>query len=141
PLMGRVGTTAPGAFTGNIDNKLIGPGATLYVPVLADGALLSIGDAHAAQGDGEVSGVAIETSMRATVQVILRKGMGRRWPWAETATHYISMGLSPDLDVAAQLAVSEMVDFLVREKKMDRDDAYILCSVACDFHVTQTVDQ
>lgn len=141
PLMGRVGTTAPGAFTGNLDNKLIGPGATLYVPVLATGGLLSIGDAHAAQGDGEVSGVAIETSMRATVQVILRKGAGRRWPWAETPTHYVSMGLSPDLDTAAQIAVSEMVDFLVREKKMDKDDAYVLCSVACDFHVTQTVDQ
>jgi acetamidase/formamidase len=141
PLMGRLGTTAPGAFTGNIDNKLIGPGATLYVPVLAPGALLSIGDAHAAQGDGEVSGVAIETSMRATVQVILHKGAGRRRPWAETPTLWVSMGLSPDLDTAAELAVGDMVDFLVREKKMDRDDAYILCSVACDLHVTQTVDQ
>jgi acetamidase/formamidase len=141
PLMGRQSTTAPGAFTGNIDNKLIGPGATLYVPVLAPGALLSIGDAHAAQGDGEVSGVAIETSMRATVQVILHKGAGRRRPWAETPTHWVSMGLSPDLDTAAEQAVGDMVDFLVREKKMDRDDAYILCSVACDLHVTQTVDQ
>ena len=140
-LTGRVSTTVPGAFTGNLDNKDLVAGSTLYVPVLVQGALLSIGDAHGAQGDGEVSGTAVEISARGTVQVILHKGGGRRWPRAETPTHYISMGLHPDLDKAVELAVSEMVDFLVREKGMDRDDAYVLCSVACDFHVTQTVDQ
>ena len=140
-LMGRVSTTAPGPFTGNLDNKDLVSGSTIYVPVLVSGALLSIGDAHAAQGDGEVSGTAIEISMRGTITVTLHKGQGRRWPRAETPTHYISMGLHPDLDEAMKLAVSEMVDFLVREKKMDRDDAYVLCSAACDFHVTQTVDQ
>jgi acetamidase/formamidase len=139
-LAGRVSTTAPGPFTGNLDNKALVAGSTVYVPVLVQGGLLSIGDAHAAQGDGEVSGTAVETSMRGTVQVVLHKGTGRRWPWAETPTHYISMGLHTDLDEAAKLAVSEMVDFLVREKKMSREDAYILCSAACDFHVTQTVD-
>lgn len=140
-LTGRVSTTAPGAFTGNLDNKDLVAGSTVYVPVLVQGALLSVGDAHAAQGHGEVSGTAIEMSARGTLQVILHKGAGRRWPWAETPTHYVSMGLHTDLDQAVQLAVREMVDFLVREKKMDRDDAYVLCSVACDFHVTQTVDQ
>lgn len=139
-LTGRVTTTAPGAFTGNIDNKDLVAGTTLYVPVLVQGALLSIGDGHAAQGDGEVSGTAIETSLRGTVRVILHKGTGRRWPWAETPTHWMSMGLHTDLDEAAKLAVSEMVDFLVREKGMSAADAYILCSAALDLRVTQLVD-
>jgi acetamidase/formamidase len=88
-----------------------------------------------------VSGTAIETSMSGTVQVILHKGAGRSWPRAETPTHYISMGLHTDLDVAAQMATSEMIDFLVREKGMDPADAYVLCSVALDLRVTQLVDQ
>jgi acetamidase/formamidase len=140
-LAGRVSTTAPGPFTGNLDNKDLVAGTTLYVPVLVPGALLSLGDAHAAQGDGEVSGTAIEISARGAVQVILHKGRGRRWPRAETPTHYMSMGLHPDLDEAMKLAVAQMVDFLASEKGMDRDDAYVLCSVACDFRVTQVVDQ
>jgi acetamidase/formamidase len=139
-LTGRVSTTAPGPFTGNLDNKDLVAGSTIFIPVLVQGALLSIGDAHAAQGDGEVSGTAVEASMRGTITVTLRKGGGRGWPRAETPTHYISMGLHPDLDEAMKLAVSEMVNFLEREKKMDRADAYVLCSAACDFHVTQTVD-
>ena len=139
-LTGRVGTSAPGAFTGNVDNKDLIAGTTIYVPVLVDGALLSIGDGHAAQGDGEVSGTAIETSLSGTVQVILHKGGGRRWPRGETPTHWMSMGLHVDLDEAARIAVAEMVDFLVREKGMTRADAYILCSAALDLRVTQLVD-
>jgi acetamidase/formamidase len=139
-LAGRITTTMPASHTGNLDNKDLVAGTTLYVPVLVTGALLSVGDAHAAQGDGEVSGTAIEISARGTLQVILHKGRGRRWPRAETPTHYMSMGLHPDLDEAMKLAVSEMVDFLAREKGMDRDDAYVLCSAACDFRVTQVVD-
>jgi acetamidase/formamidase len=140
-LSGRVSSTAPGAFTGNLDNRDLVQGTSLFVPVLVTGALLSIGDGHAAQGNGEVSGTAIETSMSGTVQVILHKGAGRSWPRAETPTHYISMGLHTDLDVAAQMATSEMIDFLVREKGMDPADAYVLCSVALDLRVTQLVDQ
>jgi acetamidase/formamidase len=105
------------------------------------GALLSIGDGHGGQGDGEVSGTAIETSLRGTIQVVVRKGKKITWPRAETPTHYITMGLSEDLDEAARMAVREMIDFLVTEKGMKRDDAYILCSVAADLRVTQTVDQ
>jgi acetamidase/formamidase len=83
---------------------------------------------------------ALETSLRGTVQIILRKGMPLKWPRGETPTHYIAMGLHTDLDEAAKLAVKEMIDFLVTEKKMNRDEAYILCSVAVDLHVTQLVD-
>jgi acetamidase/formamidase len=104
------------------------------------GALLSIGDGHAMQGDGEVSLTALETSLRGIVQVTLVKGKHLNWPRAETPTHYIAMGLNTDLDRAAELATREMVDFLVSEKRMSRDDAYILCSLAADLHVTQLVD-
>ena len=104
------------------------------------GALLSIGDGHAMQGDGEVTGTALETSLRGTVQVTVRKGKRLTWPRAETPTHYIAMGLHTDLDEAAKLATREMIDFLVTEKKMNRDEAYVLCSVAADLHVTQIVD-
>lgn len=139
-LSGRISSGPPGPHTGNLDNRELVAGTRIFVPVLVEGALLSIGDGHAAQGDGEVSGTAIETSMRGTVQVLLHKRAGRRWPRAETPTHYVSMGLHPDLDEASRIATREMVDFLVREKGMDRDDAYVLCSVALDLRITQLVD-
>jgi len=108
--------------------------------VQVPGGLLSMGDGHAMQGDGEVTLTALETSLRGTVQVTVRKGLPVRWPRAETSTHYITMGLHTDLDEAAKLATREMVDFLAAEKKMSRDDAYVLCSIAVDLHVTQLVD-
>src|SRR4029453_13312740 len=92
------------------------------------------------QGDGEVTGTALETSLRGTVQVTLRKGRRLTWPRAETPTHYIAMGLHVDLDEAGKLATREMIEFLVAEKKMSRDQAYVLCSVAADLRVTQVVD-
>ena len=140
PLVGRISSGPPGPHVGNIDNKDLVAGSTLYLPVHVPGALLSIGDGHAMQGDGEVTGTALETSLRGTVQVTVRKGKRLTWPRAETPTHYIAMGLHVDLDEAAKLATREMIDFLVAEKKMSRDQAYILCSVAADLHVTQVVD-
>jgi len=139
-LQGRISSTAPGPHGGNLDNKDLVAGSILYLPVNVTGALLSIGDGHGLQGDGEVTGTALETSLRGTFQIILRKGKRLGWPRAETPTHYITMGLSEDLDQASRLAVREMVDFLVTEKAMSRDDAYLLCSLAADLHVTQTVD-
>jgi len=140
PLSGRVNSRAPGPWVGNLDNKELVEGSTLFLPVHVDGALLSIGDGHAAQGDGEVSGTAIETSLYGTIEIILHPGRSLRWPRAETPTHYISMGLHPDLDEAARLATREMIDFLVAERGMTREDAYVLCSVALDLRVTQLVD-
>jgi acetamidase/formamidase len=139
-LSGRWSSGPPGPHAGNLDNKELVAGTTLYLPVHVPGALLSIGDGHAAQGDGEVSGTAIEASLTGTVQVFLHKDRSLTWPRAETPTHYVSMGLHPDLDEAARMATREMIDFLVAEKGMDRDDAYILCSVALDLRVTQVVD-
>jgi acetamidase/formamidase len=141
PLMGRISSRPPGPQVGNLDNKDLVAGTTLYMPVHVPGALLSIGDGHGGQGDGEVSGTAMETSLRGTIQIFVRKGKKTVWPRAETPTHYITMGLNEDLDEAARMAVREMIDFLVTEKGMKRDDAYILCSVAGDMRVTQTVDQ
>ncbi len=140
-LSGRISSTAPGWHGGNLDNKDLIAGSVLSLPVHVPGGLLSIGDGHGMQGDGEVTGTALETSLKATVEVRLRKGQRLRWPRAETPTHYMTMGLDPDLDEAARLATREMVDFLVAEKGLSRDDAYILCSLSGDLHVTQAVDQ
>jgi len=140
PLVGRISSGPPGHHAGNLDNKELVVGSTLYLPVHAPGALLSMGDGHAMQGDGEVTLTALETSLRGTVQVTVRKDKRLNWPRAETPTHYIAMGLHTDLDEAARLATREMVDFLVTEKGMNRDDAYVLCSLAADLHVTQLVD-
>ena len=140
PLVGRISSGPPGPHTGNLDNKELVAGSTLYLPVHVPGALLSMGDAHAMQGDGEVSLTALETSVRGTVQVVLRKDKRLNWPRAETPTHYITMGLQTDLDEAAKLAVKEMIDFLATEKGIPRDEAYMLCSIGVDFRVTQLVD-
>lgn len=140
PLAGRLSSRAPGWHGGNFDNRDLVAGSTLYLPVHVPGALLSIGDGHAMQGHGEVTGTALETSLTGTVEVRLHKGRRLKWPRAETPTHYLSMGLHEDLDEAAKIAVREMVEFLVAEKGLSRDEAYMLCSLAVDLHVTQTVD-
>jgi len=139
-LAGRISSRPPAWHGGNLDNKDLVAGSVLYLPVHVPGALLSIGDGHARQGDGEVTGTALETSLRGTFELRVRKGERLRWPRAETPTHYIAMGLNEDLDEATRLAVREMVDFLVVEKKMSREDAYMLCALAADLHVTQAVD-
>jgi acetamidase/formamidase len=140
PLAGRISSGPPGSHTGNLDNKELVVGSTLYMPVHVQGALLSLGDGHAMQGDGEVTLTALETSLRGTVRVVVRRGKRLRWPRAETATHYITMGLHTDLDEAARLATREAVHFLVTEKGMTVEEAYILCSIAVDLRVTQLVD-
>jgi acetamidase/formamidase len=140
PLVGRISSRPPGWHGGNLDNKDLVAGSVLYLPVHVPGALLSIGDGHGRQGDGEVTGTALETSLRGTFELRVIKGQRLRWPRAETPTHYIAMGLNEDLDEATRLATREMVDFLVAEKKLSRDEAYMLCSLAADLHVTQAVD-
>lgn len=140
PLVGRISSRPPGWHGGNLDNKDLVAGSVLYLPVHVPGALLSIGDGHAMQGDGEVTGTALETSLRGTFELRLRKGQRLRWPRAETPTHFIAMGLNEDLDEATRLATREMVDFLMADKGLSRDAAYMLCSLAADLHVTQAVD-
>jgi len=140
PLSGRLSSRPPGWHGGNLDNKDLVAGSTLYLPVHVPGALLSIGDGHAMQGHGEVSGTALETSLTGQIEVRLHKRQGLRWPRGETPTHYLAMGFHEDLDEANKLAVRELVEFLVATKKLSRDDAYMLASLAADLHVTQSVD-
>ena len=140
PEMGRVRSGAPNFFGGNMDNRDLGPGSILYLPVHNPGALLSIGDGHAVQGHGEISGSAVETSLRGEIQVFLHKNQELEWPRAETPTHYMTMGLDADLDEAARIAAAEMIEFLVETKGIDHETAILLCSVAMDMLVTQVVD-
>jgi acetamidase/formamidase len=139
--VGRLSSNPPGRHAGNLDNRELVAGSTLYIPVFAKGALLEIGDGHAAQGDGEVDQTAIETSLRGRLQLEVRKDMKLTWPRAETKTDYITMATDPDLSVATKAAIQEMVDFLVAEKKLTRHQAYQLTSVAGNVAITQLVDK
>jgi len=141
PDMGRLSSNPPGRHAGNLDNRELVVGSTLYIPVFARGALFEIGDGHAAQGDGEVDQTAIETSLRGRLQLTVRKDMKLKWPRAETATDYISMATDPDLAVATKSAIQEMVDFLVSAKKLTRHQAYQLVSIAGNVAITQLVDK
>jgi len=138
--MGRVPSGPPNVFGGNMDNRDLGAGSTLFLPVHASGGLLSIGDGHAAQGNGEVCVSAVEGSLKGEIQVILHKNQRLRWPRAETPTHYMTIGLDPDLDEASKIATSEMLDFLVDTKGLTRENAYMLASAAMDLVITQAVD-
>jgi len=139
--MGRISSGPPGIHTGNIDNKDLGAGSTLYIPVHTPGALFSTGDAHAAQGHGEVDLSAIETGLRGRFQFIVRKDMKLVWPRAETATHWMVMGLNPSLEEAMRIAVRETIDFITKRfPDLTREEAYMIASVAVDYHVTQVVD-
>jgi len=137
---GRISSAPPWIHAGNLDNKELIAGTTLYIPVHAPGALFEAGDGHAAQGNGEVDITALETSLTGVFQFIVRKDLHLRWPRGETPTHYITMGLHEDLREATRLAALEMIDFLVTEKRLTRDDAYMLASTAADFCITQLVD-
>ena len=130
----------PGAFAGNLDCKELTTGTTLYMPVFHKGGLFFTGDAHAAQGDGEISGSAIETANTAVFQFILHKGKTLKAPRAETPTHYLTFGLHTDLDDAMQLAVDDMIDFLHEQRGWDMFRTIPLASMAVDFRVTQIVD-
>jgi acetamidase/formamidase len=138
--MGKVNSAPPGIHAGNLDNKELVAGTTLLIPVHIAGGLFEVGDGHAGQGNGEVDITAMETSLTGTFQFVVRKDMKLKWPRAETPTHFITMGLDPDLTEATKIAVRETLDFLVTEKKMTREDAYMFTSVAIDFAITQLVD-
>jgi acetamidase/formamidase len=137
---GRIDSAPPWMHAGNLDNKRLVAGTRLLIPVHVKGALFQAGDGHAAQGDGEVCITALETSLDGRFQFVVHKNKRLRWPRAETPTHYIAMGLHTDLTEATKLAVREAIDFLVTEKGISRDDAYMLTSVAVDLAITQLVD-
>ncbi len=140
PAAGRINSGPPGVHAGNMDNKELVAGTTLYIPVHAKGALFEVGDGHAGQGNGEVDITAMETMLSGTFKFVLHKNVQLAWPRAETPKDYISMGFSPDLETATELAVRNMIDFLVNEKHLSRDEAYMLTSVAVDVDITELVD-
>jgi acetamidase/formamidase len=137
---GKVNSAPPGIHAGNLDNRNLVAGTTLYIPVHVKGALFQVGDGHAGQGDGEVDITAMETPLIGTFRFVVRKDLHLTWPRAETPTHFIVMGTDEDLTKATTVAVREMIDFLVNVKGLTKEEAYVLTSVAADFAITQLVD-
>jgi len=137
---GRITSLVPRAMGGNLDNKELTPGAKLYLPVFIRGGNFSCGDGHGAQGDGEVCVTAIETALQGKFIFRLRKDLRFTYPRAETATHYMTMAMDPDLDQCAVKALRDMIVLLGEKRNLSREDAYTLCSLAADLRVTQTVN-
>src|SRR5436190_1301798 len=140
PAAGRINSAPPGIHAGNLDNKELVAGTTLYIPVHTPGALLEIGDGHAGQGNGDLNMTAMETSLIGTFKLLVRKDLHLTMPRAETPTHWITMGIDSNLVAATKQAVREAINFLVTTKGLSRDDAYMLTSVACDVDITELVD-
>jgi acetamidase/formamidase len=144
PHYGRISTIEPREHGGNLDNKELVAGSTLFLPVWAPGALFSAGDGHGVQGDGEVCINALEICLTGTFTLILhRRADGAetlRYPRAETPSHFISMGMDADLDQAMKQALRQMISLICARTNLSREEAYQLCSLAVDFHVTQTVN-
>jgi acetamidase/formamidase len=140
PRYGTISTIQPREHGGNLDNKELGEGSTLFLPVWAEGALFSAGDGHGVQGDGEVCINALEICLTGTFTLVLHKQQGLRYPRGETPTHFISMGMNEDLDLAMKQALREMIAFICSRTNLSRQQAYQFCSLAVDFHVTQTVN-
>jgi acetamidase/formamidase len=148
PMVGQPGVRTagvqtsgpPGPYGGNLDFRDLKAGSTLYLPVFHSGALFYVGDPHGVQGDGEVSGNALEQSLTGVFRFTVLKGKAISGPRAENATHYFMMGIDTDLDRATRKAVMETVDFLVRERGLTAAKALSLCSIAIDFRIAEVVD-
>jgi acetamidase/formamidase len=145
PEFGTIASKEPRIHGGNLDNKELTAGSTLFLPVWVPGANFSVGDGHGVQGDGEVCVTALEMCLTGTFTFILHKGDGPsrpllKMPKAETPTHFISMGLNEDLDQAMKQALREMIAFITGRTNLSAEQAYAFCSLAVDFHVTQTVN-
>jgi len=141
PSWGMISSLPPRKHGGNLDNKELVAGSRLFLPVHVEGGLLSLGDGHGAQGDGEVCVTAIETALTGTLKITLRDDMTLEWPRAETDTHVITMSFHPDLDTAARSALRQMIALLGERRGLSREDAYMLCSLAADLRITQFVNQ
>ena len=131
----------PGVYGGNIDNRELRVGSSIFLPIFVPGALFSIGDGHAAQGDGEINVTAIETSMNGTIQINLRKDLQLSAPLAETPTDIITLGFGETLDQAFECALQQMMTFLEHFAGLSAEEAYVLCSLAVNFHITQVVNR
>jgi len=137
---GAISSIEPRAHGGNLDVKELGPGATLYLPVHNEGGGFSVGDGHAAQGDGEVCVTAIETALAGTFEIHVRKDLALDYPAAETQSHLVTLGMDPDLDSAAKAALRRMVDRVVGATGLSRNRAFMLMSLTADVRVSQLVN-
>ncbi len=140
PQWGAVSTLPPRRNGGNLDNKELVGGTTLFLPVFVDGANFSVGDGHGAQGDGEVCVTAIETGLIGTFELHVREDMQLEWPMAETPTHVMTMAFDPDLDYCVVIALRQMIDLVATRTGLAKHEAYTLCSLAADVRVTQVVN-
>jgi acetamidase/formamidase len=140
PASGVQGSGPPGPFGGNMDTHDLTVGSTLYLPVFQQGAQFFVGDSHSLQGDGEVSGTAIEHSLSGTFKFTLHKKQTIAGPWAEDGDNWILMGIDHDLDRAMRFALIDVVDFLVKEKGFTVPKAYSFASISVDFHNAEVVD-
>ena len=137
---GPITTIIPRRHGGNLDNKELTAGSTLFLPVFNPGAGFSVGDGHAVQGDGEVCVTALETALAGTFELVVHKRVALAMPRAETPTHVITMGIDSSLDGAAKQALREMIALIRERTNLSGEDAYSLCSLAADLHVTQVVN-
>jgi acetamidase/formamidase len=137
---GSISTLPPRRNGGNLDNKELVAGSTLYLPIHVEEALFSVGDGHGVQGDGEVCVTAIETGLIGTFELTVRDDMRLEWPRAETPTHVMTMAFDPDLDTCVVIALRQMLDLIVEATGLKRQEAYALCSLAADVRVTQVVN-
>jgi acetamidase/formamidase len=140
PSWGTLSTLPPRRNGGNLDNKELVAGSTLYLPIHVEEALFSVGDGHGVQGDGEVCVTAIETGLIGTFELRVRHDMRLEWPRAETPTHVMTMAFDPDLDTCVVLALRQMLDLIVAATGLKAQEAYALCSLAADVRVTQVVN-
>ena len=142
PQYGRLSSKEPREHGGNMDNKELVAGSTLFLPVWVPGANFSVGDGHGRQGDGEVCVNALEMGLTGTLTFILHKKTDAPfvWPTAESPTHYITMGFNEDLDLAMKQALRGMITLITSRSALTRVQAYQFCSLAVDFRVTQTVN-
>jgi acetamidase/formamidase len=138
---GQQTSIVPRAFGGNIDNKMLTAGSVLYLPVFEPGGLFSAGDGHAAQGDGEVCVTAVETGLTGVFRINLVKNANLSLPLAETPTHHITMGFDEDLDKASEIALRQMIDWIVANGKWSFEDAYRVCSLVAELRITQVVNR
>ncbi len=137
---GMVNTLPPRRNGGNLDNKELVAGTTLYLPIHTDDALFSVGDGHGVQGDGEVCITAIETGLIGTFKLTVRPDMHLTWPQAETPTHVMTMAFDPDLDACVIIALRQMVELVAARVGITKQEAYMLCSLAADLRITQVVN-
>ena len=140
PLWKECDSNIPRSFGGNLDNRELRPGSTLYLPVFNNGALFCVGDAHGVQGDGEVCVTGLETGATGEFRLTIRKDMSLSGPFAETETDLVSMGLHEELAEATRAAIRQMIDQICLRSNMSRTEAYMLCSLAGNLRITQLVD-